>query len=420
MKKKYLMTREQYHQNILDVIYLSACALHGSIPEQSRLIGMDWNTLYTISKFHSMTAITAIGLEAAGVLRPGGQMPETLVQAWNEAMAKSIRKNLMLAAERQKLCAFMDKNGIWYMPLKGSILKDLYPRAGMRQMADNDILYDSHYQNTVKKYMVSQGYQAVSVGKGNHDVYEKPPIYNFELHTALFGAAHQEDWVSYYKNVKERLLPDRGADVTFGGEASCGEGVQSFGFHFSDEDFYIYMMTHAGKHHNGGGTGIRTLMDCYVYQWKKGSALDWNYITEECNKLGIAEFEQISRELCKKLFGDPERLPAGEQELSELLTETEIKFFYEFAGAGTYGTTQNRVQKKLRQLQNDEKPIREQTKWKYLIRRVIPDMEWFQSYVPFCYRHRIFIPFFIVFRLSRGVVMRFSNVKAEISAMKKS
>lgn len=33
-----------------------------------------------------------------------------------------------------------DAGGIDYMPLKGSILKDLYPRHEMRMMGDADIL----------------------------------------------------------------------------------------------------------------------------------------------------------------------------------------------------------------------------------------------------------------------------------------
>ena len=392
MKGKQLMSREQYHQNILDMLYLSVCALHGIAPEQSRVTGMDRKSLYAICKFHSMTAITAMGLEAAGVLTSG-----TEVQAWKEAMAKSIRKNLMLDAERQKLSAFLDEHGIWYMPLKGSILKDLYPRTGMRQMADNDILYDSQYQDAVKKYMVSQGYQAVSVGRGNHDVYEKPPIYNYELHTALFGAAHDETWCAYYENVKDRLVRN--------GEHTCG-------YHFSDEDFYLYMMVHACKHHKGGGTGLRSLMDCYVYVWKKGESLDWEYIKTEAGKLGISEFEQGCRNLSRKLFSDPEHIYKLQ------LSGAEQELFADFVGSGTYGTTENMVKKKLHAMQPEQTEIQKQTKARYLLRRIVPDRKWFQQYYPFCDRHPWVIPFFCVFRIVRVVLWRSGKIKAELSAVR--
>lgn len=32
------------------------------------------------------------------------------------------------------------------MPLKGILLKEMYPKIGMLQMADNDILYDKQYR----------------------------------------------------------------------------------------------------------------------------------------------------------------------------------------------------------------------------------------------------------------------------------
>ncbi len=76
-------------------------------------------------------------------------------------------------------------HGIWYMPLKGAILHTLYPVSGMREMADNDVLYDSTRQ---------------------------------------------------------------------------------------------------------GGTGIRSLLDCYVYCKVKGDALDWAHIEAQCETLGIAAF----------------------------------------------------------------------------------------------------------------------------------
>lgn len=54
-----------------------------------------------------------------------------------------------------------------------------------------------------------------------HDVYKKNPIYNFEMHTALYGKGHQEGWEDYYREVKKRLIPVHGS---------------KFGFHFREEE----------------------------------------------------------------------------------------------------------------------------------------------------------------------------------------
>lgn len=155
------------------------------------------------------------------------------------------------------------------MPLKGAILKELYPRQEMRQMADNDILFDAEYKAAVKDYFVREGYEVISYAKGNHDVYEKEPVYNFEMHTSLFGKAHNEVWAEYYKDIQSKL----------------DKRDHHFQYSFTDEDFYIYFIVHAFKHFDGCGTGIRYFVDSYVYQNAKN--LNWSYIEGELDKLGV-------------------------------------------------------------------------------------------------------------------------------------
>lgn len=383
---------ESNNNTVEDMLYLAACAIHDIVPNMDRLKEMNIESLYRKSRFHNVTAIVCIALESGGILSEEKNNPE-LIKKWQDVKNKVIRKNMLLDAQRQQLFQFMEKRKIWYMPLKGSVLKDLYPKMGMRQMADNDILFDSKYQYELKDYMVRQGYEAKSVGEGNHDIYKKPPIYNFEMHTSLFDVKYNKIWFEYYKNVKDRLIKDEG---------------NSYGYHFSDEDFYIYITTHTFKHYNGGGTGLRSLLDCYVYVWKKGDALNWEYIQAQLEKLGIASFEQKMRALSYKLFKDPRhfyetKLTKEEQEILDYLSHS-----------GTYGTMQNRVEKKMKELQDDKKQISFKIKWEYCMRRLFPDMEWFKQHNTFCYQHKWIIPFFYIYRVVRSLCLRGKKVKKEL------
>ena len=135
--------------------------------------------------------------------------------------------------ERQTIFSEFEQHGIWYLSLKGSILKDLYPENGMREMADNDVLYDSGKQKEVMQIMLENGYTAESVGKSHHDVYMKPPVLNFELHTALFGEYHSPNLYNYYLDTKCLMQKDEG---------------NHYGYHFNDEDFYVFMTAHEWKH----------------------------------------------------------------------------------------------------------------------------------------------------------------------------
>ena len=52
--------------------------------------------------------------------------------------------------------------GIWYAPLKGILLQALYPKYGMRQMSDNDILYGVEGQKKLIAMMKKRGYKTES------------------------------------------------------------------------------------------------------------------------------------------------------------------------------------------------------------------------------------------------------------------
>lgn len=381
------------NEEIKSIMYLSACALNDEIPNSEALKSTDFERLFELANFHSISAIICTALEKGGFLSET-YMSSKEIAKWKYAKDVFIRKNILLDAERRKICKFMEIKGIWYMPLKGVILKELYPKIGMRQMADNDILYDVEYQDDIKKYMISNGYKAENVGKGVHDSYTKKPLYNFEMHRVLFCNAHNPIWVSYYENVKTRLIKD---------------SDNNFGYHFTDEDFYIYILAHAFKHYDGGGTGFRVLLDIYVYIKSKADVLDWNYINNELKKLEIAEFESQCRSLSEKLLSNP-------RSFNEIkLSEDERKVLLYISSSGTYGTIKNRATKDINKikLEGSIDDI-EVAKRKYYFQRIFPNMQWYKKHKPFLYKHKWLIPFFLPYRTMRALVLRRDKIKSEI------
>ena len=363
-----------------DLIYLLTCAVNGIMPDTARVKAMDLEQLYRLAKAPTLRAAVFIALRSAGV------QDSSFQQAYN----KAVRKNVMLDVERTAIFERFEQQGIWYMPLKGSILKELYPENGMREMADNDVLYDSTRQTEVKKIMLSMDYSAESVGKTHHDVYMKPPVLNFELHTKLFGAA--SDFYDYYQNPKQLMIPDEGS---------------KYGFHFSDEDFYVYMLAHEYKHYSAGGTGLRSLLDCYVFLRNKGDSLDWAYINEQTEQLTIAGFEREQRELANKVFSSV-TLPD--------LTEHEQELLDYYLTSCTYGT-------KTRSAENTVKKhyakSHSKSKFSFIWARLFPDMEFMKQYYPFFYRHRLLLPVGYVWRWCKGIATNHKKLQAEMRALRK-
>lgn len=383
-----------------DMLYLITCALHSKTPDKDKVCGMDLAALYRYARRHTLAAITYDALELLGSSIGEGlralAKDDTVVSVltkWKESRDKALRKNLMLDAARKKLFQYMDAEHIWYMPLKGAILKDLYPRQEMRQMADNDILFDAEYEAAVKDYFVREGYEVISYAKGNHDVYEKEPVYNFEMHTSLFGEAHNEVWTDYYKDIQSKL----------------NKSDNHFLYAFTDEDFYIYFIVHAFKHFDGCGTGIRYFVDSYVYRNAKN--LDWSYIEGELDKLGVLEFEKTFCSVSMKIFGKGEAVSQ--------LSEEEYSMLCDSMFAGTYGNLQSGIDKKLHKIQGNEDRITKNTKVKYIIGRLFPPMSYYKAYYPFIYKTRIFIPFFVIFRMVRGVLQHWREMMREIRVVLK-
>lgn len=55
----------------------------------------------------------------------------------------------------------------------------------------------------------------------------------------------------------------------------------------SHNDFYIYTIVHIAKHVTYGGSGIRPLMDMYLYLKNYRDILDWDYIYSTLSTVGL-------------------------------------------------------------------------------------------------------------------------------------
>ncbi len=353
-----------------DMLYLCKCGINGTIPDIEKDI--DLEKLYNMCQFHSLTALVCYALESCGISDA----------KFLDIKAKAIRKNILLESEQQKICNFMEQNGIKNMALKGAILKDLYPKIGMRQMADNDILYDEKYQQQLAEFMKENNYSVKNLGKGNHDIFIKQPVYNFEMHTSLFGVNHEKKFHQYYINIWDRLIKVEG---------------KSYSYHFTDEDFYIYMIAHEYKHYDTGGMGIRSVVDCIVYLKSKPN-LDFSYIETELKKLGIDKFEKDIRNIV----------------LNDNSKDNEIIEHLIFSG--TYGTIKNATENSIKKY---FKTTGKNSKLSYIMSRLFPNMDFYKNNYPFFYHYKILLPFCWLFRLFRMIFTNSKNIVQEIKIIKK-
>ena len=378
MKLKIMVTRE--------LIYLLKCALNNHKSDFQKISTMELTQLFSLADNHKLTSCAAFALDNIG-------LDDEIYKPWKQAKSMAIRKNILLNNERNLIYDYMEKNHIMHVSLKGIVLQDLYPKFGMREMGDNDILFDPTYQEQMYDYMTAHGYHAEIYKRVNHDEYLKPPIYNFEFHNALFLKSDNEKLYEYYSNVVDRLIFVEG---------------KNYEYRFSDEDFYIYNIAHAYKHYSFGGTGLRILTDTYVFLKAKKDTLDISYIERECEKIDLAEFELMCRTLSHKLF-----CPNSE---SYTLSEKEEEFLNYIIMSGAYGTQELSVENTIKQLSENGENTKA-VKWKYYFKRIFVPLDFIKDVYPFYYRHKVLIPVLWISRIYKALTVNRNRIKSELKSV---
>ncbi len=364
-------------------IYLTACAVTDTAPVLEQT---DFDALWDMAQMHNMTALTAKTLQGTEVFRNASQEEK---KRWNDRLNGSIKKTMLFNAERKKLFNFLEEHKIWYMPLKGAIINGLYP-FGTREFADNDILFDEAFRDEVNDFMLGRGYSRGDIENAD-DNYHKEPFFNFEMHRMLFfDRDTPASFIEYYKDVKDRLIRD---------------SEDGYGYHFSDDDFYIYFIVHLYKHYTTCGSGFRSVADEYMILNCGRYDLDFAHIGAELEKTGARAFEETLRSMTQKVFSKPESI---EQSLGELTPDEKEMLTY-FLSSGTFGSKDNRILNALDSASQGKRP----SKVKYALKRIFPDPVRFKYSHPFVYKHKIVYPFFLMGRLIVNPIRHRKALKRE-------
>ena len=361
------------NQDAKDLIYLIYCGLNSIVPDKSRIDDIDLDAIIKLASKHMVYGTVATALKNASI--------DNLCIL--NKIAQTQRKEIILNNDIDQIVASFETYGIWYMLLKGAVIKNLYPHLGMREMADVDILIDENRADDVRNILNNQGFKIKSFGNNNVDSYIKSPLTHIEIHRTLFGFQHDRLYYDYFRNIKDRLIKDND---------------NSFGYHFSNEDFYIYYLVHEYKHYSIKGTGLRSLMDTYLIL--KNYNIDFNYVNREIALLGLVEFESKIRELSTLIF------ESGEYANNDILEY--------IVNSGAFGNLDNLVNNRINRSKGG--------KLKYLIRRLfgITDgnyWEYLNQRHPVFYRYKVLLPFLPLYRLIYGIYKYPKRLKEEFKSV---
>lgn len=263
--------------------------------------------LYQLSASHQLSHLVGERLYQNGLLPSDSPWKAKFELVQQMSLVQDIR----MESEAARVFNLCEKEGIDYIPLKGSVLKTIYPRPHMRTGSDIDFLIRREDVERTAEVLAKAGY---NVGEySSHEISVMTPSgVLLEVHFCLFEYDEQ------ISTVLEKVWET----------AELVEGTKHR-YMLSNEMFYYYHIAHLLKHFMFGGCGIKSVLDLYLMD--KEWPIVGNTYNEMLENTGIKTFYEACLKLSKVWF--------GEEEHDETTRAMEEYIF----GAGAYGTHENYI-----------------------------------------------------------------------------
>lgn len=352
-----------------------------TIPE---LESPDWQLLFRLSKQHN---VVTLGYESISRLPvEKGPLPEFCNQ-WKYENDQCIFQCMYQQAALDELKETFEREEIPIILLKGSILRDYYPREDLRTMADLDILIRKEDLERIRIILSSMGYHTESVDSRNEDVYIRDGCVTLEVHRELFWK--QDEWNEYFRHVWDRTEKISGYNWIY---------------KMNPQDFYFHLLGHMIHHMQNGGIGIKAFLDLKIFRKRHEEELEQPKFKE---LLKTFHLEKLDDNL-KRLF----RYWSGEIETDNLMEQwTEF-----IINSGAYGEVGNFIITNPA-FQSNRRKKKTFSCWHYIGRRLFPSYEELQNMYP--KMKKPFYFFYIVKRIYKNGIRRRKIVKKEFHAVKK-
>lgn len=353
------------------VIRLTAAAVNSQkAPENKENI--PWQDIIDFAKSQSVLNIVSYACETLDN-KPDGQMMKYL---------REFRKQRMIIEAQQEIetCDALDRleqMGVRHMPLKGYVIKNLYPSPDMRTMGDMDILVDPERIEEVTQAFIADGFGFF--GDGDLHTNLKRGKAHFEFHRALVNKSYK-NLTAYFGDGFDRAVKSDGC---------------RYRYELKHEDMYIFLLAHLAKHYRYGGTGIRTVLDLYVYR-RAYPDLDMNYIYAETAKIGLNRFQHKAEKIADDWFGG--NFDGNFDSVSAYIIS-----------GGTYGIKDRNIVNEV--INQSEGKSLTAEKIKSIFSMIFPNYKLMCELFPVLKKHKILLPFLWVARWFKSVFSKNSGLK---------
>ena len=263
--------------------------------------------LYKVAKKHEIAQIVGAALEKEGLLNGVDS-----AEKFNKHQLSAIYHYENQKYELDRISETFEKHQIPFIPLKGSVIRALYPEPWMRISGDIDVLVKKEDHERAKEILMSHlDYADMGVGT-EHDVslFSQGGVH-VELHFTLEG-------IDEITNLS----------LSRAWEYARAEGG-AYRHTLTNEFSIFYCVAHALTHFLLGGCGVRTFCDLYLMRTRLN--FDESVVLELCHTAGIEKFYSEMVSLANVWLGHGEK-----NEISDTLEQFILT-------GGVFGTPTTRI-----------------------------------------------------------------------------
>ena len=361
--------RTKTQQELIDILRYEICGT----PLPAEFFVSDEDSLISVAKKHDLSHLVWDALEKNGT---GCGSSYAMQQYY-----ASIWRAEQMAHELGSMTTLFEKEGIDFMPLKGAVMRPLYPEPWMRTSADIDILFRTDDFSCACALVRAELGYVEEEEKGSHHLSFHAPASNVhvEMHQMLFADYQTDKSVTdLLSGIWDRPFP--------------AEGYRHL-MRMSDPDFYFYHIAHMAKHLiSDGGCPVRSLIDLHILD--RHPMRDEPGRRELLEKAGLQTFADMMSATAKAWL-DGGMVPSEELE-QFILT------------GNMYGTGKNRV----------AMDVETNGLGGYVLRRIFLPYDNLKYLFPVLQEHKWLTPLFQVVRWTRVFSRKYrSRLKKQTEAL---
>lgn len=337
----------------------------------------DWDSVFKLAAMHNVVV-----LMYSGIIQSNANVPQDILSNIKNQAMKYILYAYMQENEIKKIFEILEKAQIDFLPLKGAVIRNIYPDISMRYMGDVDILIRMEQYEELRNILIDSGYNFVE--ESNHELIWKNNKISIEFHKRLIPT-HNNDYYMCFEDIWKKIVVEK-----------------STKYRMTVEDIFLYSFVHMTKHFRDGGIGITHIIDLWLLISK--CDLNLKYVKEELGKYNLLEFYNNCIELLDVWFGEKKYT-------------NKIKYMSEWIfNSGSYGNKKNMDLSIA--LREKVKSKKDKFKFSLLVSAIFPRVSNMKKMFPILNKNIVLLPILWWYRIIIKLIFEFKNVVNRIKTLK--